>query len=64
MEDYGDVFELVFEVDGKVVDRKVEYCVEDCLIDSSTFFSDNCEKNLFDSRFDRIEVELKFIMGM
>ena len=60
----GSEFQLVFEIDGRVVDIKTEYCIEDCLIDSEEFFRKNCEKYMFDSRFDRLKVSLDFEMGM
>lgn len=57
-------FELLFEIDGEVVDKRVEYCVEDCLIDSYDFFYMNCERYLFDGRCDSLEVNLDFRLGM
>ncbi len=60
----GSEFELIFELDGKVVDRKVEYSVEDCLIDSYDFFYENCEKYLFDGRCDSLDFNLDFKLGM
>jgi hypothetical protein len=60
----GSEFELIFEIDGKVKDIKTEYSVEDCLINSYDFFYKNCEKYLFDGRCDRLEVDLKFSLGM
>lgn len=60
----GSEFELRFEIDGEIIDKKVEYCIEDCLIDSEEFFRKNCEKYNFDSRFDSLKVSLNFEMGM
>ena len=57
----GSEFELIFEIDGKFVDKKVEYSVEDCLIDSYEFFRENCEKYEFDGRIDSEEVFLPFL---
>ena len=56
----GSEFELVFKINERVVDIKTEYCIEDCLIDSEEFFRKNCEKYNFDSRFDSLEVDLRF----
>ena len=60
----GSEFVLVFKIDDEVFDIKTEYCIEDCLIDSYEFFRKNCEKYNFDSRNDRLEVNLYFRMGM
>lgn len=57
-------FELRFEVDGKVVDKIIGYCIEDILIYSNDFFRVNCEENKFDSRFDSLSIELNYKMGM
>ena len=59
----GSEFELRFEIDGKLVDSKIEYCIDDCLFDSYEFFKKNCEENNFDSRFDRLSIELNYKMG-
>ncbi len=56
----GSEFELVFKVDGRIVDIKTEYCFEDVLIDSSEFLNKNCEKYSYDSRFDSFEVNLSY----
>lgn len=58
----GSEFQLIFKVDDRVVDIKTEYCIEDCLFDSYEFFRKNCEKYDFDSRFDKLEVDLSFRM--
>lgn len=58
----GSEFELVFEIDGKVVDRKTGYCIEDCLYYSHDFFWNNCENNKFNGMKDTLEVDLKFRM--
>ena len=60
----GSEFELIFEIDGKFVDKKVCYSVEDCLIDSYDFFHENCEKYLFDGRIDSLDYKLNFQLGM
>lgn len=57
-------FQLVFEIDGKVKNIKTEYSVENCLIDSFDFFHENCEKYLFDGRFDSLDYKLNFQLGM
>ena len=57
-------YELIFEINGEVVDKKVEYSVSDCLIDSYEFFKMNCQRYEFDSRFDGMEVNLNFKLGM
>ena len=46
--DDGSEFELRFEVDGELVDKKVGYCIDDILYLSYEFFSKNCEKYNFD----------------
>ena len=56
----GSEFELVFEINGEVKDRKTEYSVEDCLIDSYDFFHENCEKYGFDSRCSSLDFNLNF----
>jgi hypothetical protein len=60
----GSEFELVFELDGKVKDIRIEYSVEDCLIESYDFFYKNCEKYLFDGRVDSLDYKLNFQLGM
>lgn len=60
----GSEFELVFEIDGKVKDIKIECSVEDCLIDSYEFFRENCKKYEFDGRCDGLEYNLNFRLGM
>lgn len=62
--DDGSEFELVFKIDDRIVDIKTEYCIDDCLSDSYEFFRKNCEENNFDSRNDKLEVNLDFRMGM
>ena len=60
--DDGSEFKLVFEV-GEEKTIKTEYCIEDCLYESSTFLYDNCEKYEFDSRFDSLEININYKMG-
>lgn len=60
----GSEFQLLFKVDDKIKDIKTEYSIEDCLIESSEFLRKNCEKYNFDSRFDKLEVNLNFQMGI
>ena len=56
-------FELRFEYNGEVVDRKIEYCVDDILFESYEFFKKNCEEVGFDSRCDSLGIELNYKMG-
>lgn len=56
--------QLIFTIDDKIKDIRTEYCIEDCLIESYEFFRKNCEKYNFDSRSDKLEVNLNFQMGM
>ncbi len=60
----GSEFELRFECNGEVIDKKVEYSVDDILIVSYEFFNKNCEEFGFDSRFDSLSIELNYKMGM
>jgi hypothetical protein len=60
----GSEFRLVFSRDGVWVDFKIEYSIDDCLIDCSEFWKENCEKYEFDSRFDSMEIDLRYMMGM
>ena len=64
IEDDGSEFQLIFKVDDKIKDIKTEYSIEDCLDESSEFLKKNCEKYDFDSRSDKLEVNLNFQMGM
>ena len=58
--DDGSEFELRFEVDDEIVDRKTEYSFDDVLIDSYDFFNDNCNRINFDSRFDSFEIDIRY----
>ena len=60
----GSEFVLIFKLDGEFKDIKTEYSVEDCLIDSYDFFYKNCEKYKFDGRYDSLEYNLDFRLGM
>ena len=60
----GSEFELRFECNGEVIDKKVEYSVDDILFVSYEFFKKNCEEVGFDSRFDSLSIELNYKMGM
>lgn len=60
----GSEFQLIFKIDDKIKDLKTEYCIEDCLDESSEFLKKICKKYNFDSRFDKLEVNLNFQMGM
>lgn len=56
----GSEFELVFEIDEKVVDRQTEFSFQNILIESENFLVRNCEKYDYDSRFDSFEVSLNY----
>ena len=58
--DDGSEFELRFEVNGELVDKKVGYCIDDILFFSYEFFVKNCEKYNFDIRFDTLNIELNY----
>lgn len=60
----GSEFQLIFKIDDKIKDIKTEYSIEDCLIESYDFFRKNCDKYNFDSRSDKLEINLDFQMGM
>lgn len=60
----GSEFELRFECNGEVVNKRVEYSVEDILFESYKFFRVNCEEFGFDSRFDSLSIELNYKMGV
>lgn len=59
----GSEFELVFEIDGKIVDRQTEFSFQNVLIESEDFLVRNCEKYDYDSRFDSFEVSLNYIFS-
>ena len=56
----GSEFELRFEKDSEIVDRIIEYSFDDVLYDSYNFFNKNCEKYGFDSRFDKLEINIDY----
>lgn len=56
----GSEFELVFEIDGRIIDIKTVYCFDDVLNESGEFFRKNCDVYNFDGRSDKLEVDLKF----
>lgn len=56
----GSEFELIFEVDGEIIDSRIEYSFDDVLYDSYKFFKECCEKINFDSRFDKFEINLEY----
>jgi hypothetical protein len=62
VEDDGSEFRLVFEKDGGWVDFKVEYSIDDCLIECYEFWRENCEKYGYDGRFDSLEIDLRYKM--
>jgi len=59
----GGEFELVFEIDGKVVDKQTEFSFQNVLIESDDFLTKNCEEYDYDSRFDSFEVNLNYIFS-
>ncbi len=56
--DDGSEFELRFELNGEIVERKTEYSFDDVLIDSYEFFKTNCEAHNIDTRFDKLEISV------
>ena len=60
--EWNEDISLVFEIDGKEVDRITDDCIENILIDSCDFFSKNCNENYFDSRCDSLEVNMNYKM--
>jgi hypothetical protein len=60
----GSEFQLIFKIDDKVKDIRTEYSIEDCLYESYEFMRRICEKYDFDSRTDKLEINLNFQMGM
>lgn len=64
IDEYRDMVGLFFEVDGIIVDEIVEDNINNILIESYEMYKRNCEKYIFDSRFDRMEIDIKYIMGI
>ena len=58
--DDGSEFELRFELNGEIVERKTEYSFDDVLCDSYNFFKENCEKYKIDNRFDKLEINVSY----
>lgn len=58
--DDGSEFELVFEMNERIVDIKTTYCFDDVLSESGEFFRKNCEKYNFDGRRDKLEIDIKY----
>ena len=56
----GSEFELRFELNGNIVDKKTEYSFDDVLADSYDFFKENCEKHKIDTRFDKLEIAVTY----
>lgn len=56
----GSEFELVFEMNGKVVDKEVYYCMDDVLSSAYDMYRRNCEKYSFDSRFDKLVINISY----
>jgi hypothetical protein len=59
-----DMVSLFFEVDNEIVDSYDSDCIENIFIESHDMFYRNCEKFMFDSRFDSLEIDMKYKMGM
>jgi hypothetical protein len=59
-----DMVSIFFEVDREIVDSYDSDCIDNILIESYEMFNRNCEKFGFDSRFDRLEIDMKYEMGM
>ena len=59
-----DMVSIFFMVDEDIVDRYESDCIDNILIESYEMFYRNCEKFMFDSRFDRLEIDMKYEMGM
>ena len=51
-------YDLVFEVNGKIVERQPEGSFENVMIDCYDFFEKNCEKYGVESRVNTLEVTL------
>lgn len=62
--EYSDMVGLFFEVDGVIYDEICEDNIDNILIESSKMYNRNCEKFGFDSRNDRMEIDIKYVMGM
>ena len=62
--EYSDMVGLFFEVAGVIVDKIVDDNIDNLLIESSELYKRNCEKFEFDSRFDRMEIAMRYSMGM
>ena len=56
----GSEFELVFEMNERIVDIETVYCFDDVLNESGEFFRKNCEKYNFDGRRDKLEINIKY----
>ena len=59
----GGIGKLVFMNLGEIIDEYKD-CFENIMIGCYEFLSKNLEKYNFDSRFDRLKVDLSFRMGM
>lgn len=59
-----EMVSLFFEVDGEIVDSCEEDNIDNILIESIEMYNRNCEKFGFDSRNDRMEIDIKYLMGM
>jgi hypothetical protein len=64
VDECSEMIGLFFEVDGVIYDQVVEDNIDNILIESINMYNKNCEKFGFDSRFDRMEIDIKYMMGM
>ena len=58
--DDGSEFELIFEMNGNVVDKEVCYCIDDVLGSVHGMYKRNCKKYGFDSRFDKLDINISY----
>ena len=59
----GGIGKLVFMLNCEVIEE-YEDCFENCMIDCYEFLRKFLEKYEFDSRFDRLKVDINFEVGM
>lgn len=57
-----DMVSLFFVVDDEIVDSYDSDCIDNILIESYEMYKRNCEKFMFDSRFDRMEIKIDYMM--
>lgn len=51
---------LFFSINNEIVDSCCEDCIGDILIESYKMLKRNCDKYGYDSRFDKLEIDLKY----